>query len=787
MMRTFFILIVLCSGIQAIDVKVENIPLRKIIISEKPSAKDREIAQEAARIIQVLTGKKLEISQKSGLEASEVKGALIIGNRVYKADEIKERLKEFSFGYTIMVINGGVIIGGTDSNMRADGLYRLFERHGMKFYLKNLRESRLRPGQENLEILPDSKEIVFRDSYSEKVRFAATMAYDEDGLRANPRTTRGMNEKVYTALYSGHAHDLMVPYSIYGKDHPEYYALLSNGKRLDKRKSMGIHLCMSNPEIPAIAAERICRWIEEQPWAVYFDISPGDGPNWCTCDKCQALDVKGHGKADRLWQFNNKVAALVKEKHPDKKLVCLAYTPNAEMPPANAGIADNCIVSFAPYCWGGARSQNHLLTDRVNRVAYQNFQDWMKILKPDQMIGFEYPPSYFPVPSAGMRPMFEKIKLMASYPQVFAFDYCGYSRHSFYKLSRYVLAELEWNPELDTRNLVENFMVNYYGSAAPHMQAVYDLNAALTEKQPHNQRCEYYAPGFPAHGNADKFYALFDKAEKAVANDPVILKHVQVEKVPYLYVDLNEYNPANGKAPLTDDSFPRKLQEFLNLCVNVKNAEYRAYYGASFLKTRTESIAQWLRNICGFTPDQDDIYKSKLIAEFLTSEDPAAFLKQHCRPENMNPYGIRIGLKSADKVIRYTQRESRIQEAANDAPQSELWGGEKDSKTNTFDVIALRGGEESKVAIEFIDNPFDGELEITAKNENTPCEATISIKWNKEFLQQKVKFESPEQWVVFKIGTPASAMRYGQNKFVIKNESAANNNRLLIQSLKLLY
>lgn len=793
---------------QALEVKIksgnEAVPVSRIILSSSASPKDRDTAKEAARIIGSLTGKAPEIIGKDSVSSAEMKGAFLIGNDVFEKNSIQNELKKFPFGYVVKIADGGLILGGTDANTRADGLYRLFERHGMKFYIRNLREYKLYPGMETLEEAPKKKEIVFQDSYSEKVRFARTSS-EVGGTRGNPRTTKEVKAHVYGLLWTSHAHDLMVPYSIYGKTHPEYYALLSNGKRMGKTNSMGVHLCMSNPDLPAIAAANIINWIGQQPWATYFDISPSDGPNWCTCKNCTALDVSGHGRSDRLWRFNNKVAELVGKKYPDKKLVCLAYTPNSEPPPAGGKIAGNCVVLFAPYCWGGARSQFHSLDAPRNRTAYRNFLAWMKILKPGQMIGFEYPPSYCLYPSAGMKPMFEKIKLLDRYPQVFALDYCGFSSNSFYKLSRYVLAELEWNPRLDTDKMITDFMKHYYGPAAPCMRAIYDLNAEIANKKPHFVRCEYYAPGLLADGRAEKFYALFGEAEKAAASNPEFLKRVRIEKVPYLFVDLTENNPANGKASF-ESSFPAKLQEFLSLCVNVKNPDFRTISNRDFLAVRPgERISKWMRDICGFTPETANIYQSAEIRDFLNSENPAAFLKQHCRLTNAEPYGIGISLRygSGNKVIPYTQKEHVEIAADESVPQAQLWGGNMASKSNTFDVVAQKNGETSAFSIEFLDNPYNGQLEVTAMNENAPCETVISVLYNngiknQEVFRKKVRFDSPGRWIRFTLPAPASALQYAQNRFTLKNEPVEAQNagkrrtgkdgkRLLIRKLRLLY
>ena len=105
----------------------------------------------------------------------------------------------------------------------------------------------------------------------------------------------------------------------------------------------------------------------------------------------------------------------------------------------------------------------HPLTAPVNRIANKNFQAWMKILKKEQMIGFEYPATYTGHPSPEMKPHFDKIKYYAAYPQAFAFSYCGYSRESFLDMSIFIICDLERDPNADVEKLIDEFMPNYYG------------------------------------------------------------------------------------------------------------------------------------------------------------------------------------------------------------------------------------------------------------------------------------------------------------------------------------
>ena len=210
----------------------EAVPLTKIYYQPDAPA-DMDAAMEAARIIGKFAGKKPEVKAVSKLRKEDVSGSLIIGNNLYQASFINKELKNHTFAYMVKVIDGAVILGGSNPGIRNDAVYRLFENHGFRFYTKTSRDHRYTDSYDREEIFPArDKEIIIDKSYTEKLRFGS-LYWPEGGNQGNMRLTRYYRNKLHNGYVGDwHSHDILVPYSVYAKEHPEYYALLPNGKRL---------------------------------------------------------------------------------------------------------------------------------------------------------------------------------------------------------------------------------------------------------------------------------------------------------------------------------------------------------------------------------------------------------------------------------------------------------------------------------------------------------------------------------------------------------------------------
>ncbi len=725
-----------------------------VAVSADAAPLERAAAEEAVRIIGRLTGAAPALAVTNALPAPGTAGLLVIGDSLPGGAEPGEERKAPGDGYAVRVSGGLIRIAGSDPYYTLQGVYRFFTRAGCAFYVRRdpafWEDEKTRP---TVETYPQGKRFTVGKGWDEKPRFA----YLGASKRGNPRETRERKAGVYGNMWD-HSADLLVPYSLYGKTHPEYYALLSNGKRLVPSGSMTVHLCMSNPEVQRIAAENVINWIGQQPDREFFDVMQGDGPEWCVCDACRVLDVEGHGSSDRLMFFVNRVAERVGGKYPDKRLVFLAYTPYSESPPARERPARNVTVLFAPYCWGGARSQFHPLEHDVNKPAHGHFKGWMDILAPGQMIGFEYPKvyPYALYPNGALRASVANIRTYAACPAVRAIRYCG-TPVSFGDLHRYLLGELHWTPDADEQRLAEAFCAVYYGAAAPQLRQYHGLLEETVERKPHYQRCEYYAPGLLETGLAEKAEPLFAAAEKAVAGDAARLERVRKEKLCLLFVDLYERNPVNGRERDTA-RFARRLREFLRIGCPAR-------LGQAGLTARG-----WLLSVSGLDAGADNLAEAPAVKAFLASADPAGYLSAHAAPAKAEPDGVRLNPGYFKQTVEHVGEDGTNRVIFVEAPGS--------------------GRESATGVIEWLDNPWTAVFRVIGRSENVSGRPVLKVAFNGQEVYAGTPDFPAARWGAAEIPVPPGALRHGHNRVTLTmagGNGSDGKGRLLIKEGRLLY
>lgn len=141
-----------------------------------------------------------------------------------------------------------------------------------------------------------------------------------------------------------HAYNQIIPNDPYFKEHPEWFPLRSG--RRTPGDIHGSQLCVTADGLADQFAANVNAIFDADPTCRLLSISPNDGRGWCECPRCAELDQKLCGgrttqqglggerpfRGDRVFWFANEVARRVAEKHPDKKLLVLAYINYAEPP-----------------------------------------------------------------------------------------------------------------------------------------------------------------------------------------------------------------------------------------------------------------------------------------------------------------------------------------------------------------------------------------------------------------------------------------------------------------------
>ena len=559
----------------------DGTPLARITVSPTASDRERFAANELADYIEAICACRVPVEQDAGGPAPT--GTLVVGAAAVESGLVSTaELSALPLdGHVVRVRSGrGAVCGRRDLGT-IYAAYALLKQMGVRFYAPGCERV---PQRETLTV-PDrdvrrAPLLEFR-KVTQSLKLGHTPADD----LGNPGEFGERGNLVHAAAY-------LVPYETYGEKRPELFALQKDGKRLhfeEGARRVDVHLCLSNPDVRRISAERMIALIEKQPDRMFFGISQGDGFAWCQCEECKAQDtVPGKVMTDRLLDYVNAVARQVAERYPDKRLLTLAYTTATSPPPIRVKPEPNVMVQFCSYP-GRVFCQSHDLTCEKNSGGQEDLKGWFRLC-PDNMYIFDYPRGYkiYYEPFGSFYAMKRKMDLYLA-NGVRGIYYCGVPTN-FQDLFIFVQSAMHWDRNVDVEALIDEFVQAYYHAAAPFIRQYFDFMHGEVERRGVHQMCEGANPGLATDEYVTRALAMFAAAEAAVAEDRTALYRVKAEKFCVLFADLNERNPANGQLAVGEAEFARRLAEFMELARLLR----RRVIG----RREAGIVSDWLYRVC---------------------------------------------------------------------------------------------------------------------------------------------------------------------------------------------
>ena len=169
------------------------------------------------------------------------------------------------------------------------GVYEFLETLGCRFFTHNCEKIPTKPEL----TIPDDLDITqkpiveYREhNYADAVqnpRFSVKCRFNG----SSPRIPARMGGHMSYAWFV-HTFERMVPPSVYGESHPEYYSLI-DGKRV-VRDGGRTQLCLTNPQVYDICVEAVRAALKERPDARIISISQNDWHGNCQCENCRRID-----------------------------------------------------------------------------------------------------------------------------------------------------------------------------------------------------------------------------------------------------------------------------------------------------------------------------------------------------------------------------------------------------------------------------------------------------------------------------------------------------------------
>lgn len=428
-------------------------------------------------------------------------------------------------GFRLQTDNGTLYVSAAEGKGVIYGVITLLERYlDMEYYAADTYT--LTPGEDIAFPALDTAE-------NPAFRYRQSQAY---GIAEDPVYRLFLRLDEPRDIFAGglwvHTFNSLMPASVYGQAHPEYYSFI-NGQRRPGRASQW---CLTNPGVFELASQKLDSIFKANPGKKIISVSQNDSNyTYCRCEECEKVNVEEGAPSGNYIRFMNKLA----ERFPDKQFSTLAYLFTMQPPKLVKPLPNVNIMLCDIDC-----DREVPLTDNASgRQFVEAMEGWSAISNNifvwDYGINFDNmvaPFPNFPI----LRPnieLFLKNHATMHFSQI-AGSYGG----DFSELRTWVVSKLMWNPDQDTDELMLRFMEGYYGEAAPYIyQYEKLLEGALLASG--TRLWIYDSPVSHKDGMLNaacrkRYGMLFDEAEKAVANDPALLRRVQLTRLPLMYSNL---------------------------------------------------------------------------------------------------------------------------------------------------------------------------------------------------------------------------------------------------------
>lgn len=322
----------------------------------------------------------------------------------------------------------------------------------------------------------------------------------------------------------------IVQFSKYGDKHPEWF--------IDGDAVAG-QCCLTNDSFVETFIYEVKELIKNMPDGRIVSITQNDGANWCHCEKCKA-EQTAYNFSGYFVRFCNKiingfsyekggetvmvegVQEWVEKNYPERDIIytTLAYVDTLKPPTTDEGAlldescipADRLYIRFAAFC-----CYYHPITDaecakNVSTAAY--LKNWAKICN-NRLLVWDYAADF-----SNYMMFFNDIyalkKNLQTYKDlgvihVYHQTAAGTNVYPFANLRLYLYAKQAWNVDLNTRELADGFITQYYKDAAPYVSEYLDLLLSFWAAKDEEKGHGFHAINVNSYPTADWPKSLVDQ------------------------------------------------------------------------------------------------------------------------------------------------------------------------------------------------------------------------------------------------------------------------------------
>lgn len=460
-------LIFLALTVSSISFGESPIPVKSlgswtIVVAPDAIASEKYAAEEFRDLLKKATGMELAVSDSP----RQATGNVFIGDgESFRKSSLAFGIEDLGEeGLHIRITPASIAIVGGRPRGTLYGVYEFMERYlGVRF----LTRDHTHFPSPSIAELPCEDHIYrpifeFRWSYykenSDAPDFAARM-------RVNTVTSDDKLGGRTRQELIGHTFGRYLPVEKYGKDHPEYFALVDGVRKLDSGGG-GPEPCVSNPAVIDIISSNVLADLEADPHRKNISVSQNDNDAYCRCATCEAINkAEGTPMGSNL-ALVNAVADRVAEKFPGIKVGTLSYwytrkPPKTIKPRENVQI-QLCSIECCTF---------HPLNDPScpkNREFCADMEGWKSICNDIWIWNYNTNFSSYDLPFPNLRAIGPNVRFFSEnhVKGVFMQANGNGNAGEMSDLRNYVISRCLWNPSLESWPLAEEFCRLHYGAAA---------------------------------------------------------------------------------------------------------------------------------------------------------------------------------------------------------------------------------------------------------------------------------------------------------------------------------
>ncbi|HEY5917040.1 MAG TPA: DUF4838 domain-containing protein [Chryseolinea sp.] len=532
----------------------------RIVLPSSPTLHETKASEVLQKYLLEISGAALPIVSTRDVRS---RYEIVLGQNE-RLDELNLNLNLNSLkedGFIIRTDSARLIIAGGNERGTLYGVYTFLENYlNCRMYTPAVkvipRKDKIALSNINDTQIPA---IGFRDTHYR-------VTWDEEYINWHKLDHDANGERTDWGMWV-HTFNELVPPDVFYAEHPEYFAMVK-GKRIPTQ------LCLTNPDVLNVTVQNLRRKIAQNPTALYWSVSQNDNRDYCTCEKCKAIDDREGSPSGSIISFVN----LVADQFPDKMISTLAYeygrhAPRTLRPRSNVNIM---LCSIEAY------RDKPITQDSKSADFVKDVEDWGKISRDiivwDYVIQFNNLISPFP----NLHVLKPNIQFFASHGVNAMFEQGNREvGGEFAELRAYLISKLLWNPEANVDTLMNDFLRGYYGPAAkPIRQYIDEMRDALIQSRqplrifgtPNEAATSYLTPGL-----IQRYEVLFDQAENAVADSAEVLERVRIARLPLEFAimeqakktftgDRGVFEKVNGEWKVRT-AIRSKIDPFTDLCI----------------------------------------------------------------------------------------------------------------------------------------------------------------------------------------------------------------------------